>query len=36
VHSSAHLREHAMDAFDALMSRFTGDALRALADWDRQ
>lgn len=34
--TSAHLRERAMDAFDALMSRFTGDALRALADWDRQ
>ncbi len=34
--TSDHLRERAMDAFDALMARFTGDALRALEDWDRQ
>ncbi len=34
--TSTHLRERVMDAFDALMARFTSDALRALDDWDRQ
>lgn len=30
------LRARAMDAFDRLMERFTGDAQRALGEWDRR